>query len=98
MSKIVFISELANSEQQTWLAMLRVQLNNEDIFLPNELTDEAAKAVDIAIVANPDPAVVARFPNLVWIQSLWAGVERLLSANLSPNIKLVRLIDPTFAQ
>ncbi|MGB0898877.1 MAG: 2-hydroxyacid dehydrogenase [Psychrobium sp.] len=98
MSKIVFISELANSEQQTWLAMLRAQLNNEDIVLPSELTDEAAKAVDIAIVANPDPGVVARFPNLVWIQSLWAGVERLLSAELPPNIKLVRLIDPTLAQ
>ena len=98
MSKIVFISELASSEQQAWLTKLREQLNNEDIFLPDELTDEATKAVDIAIVANPDPAVVAKFPNLVWIQSLWAGVERLLSADLSPHIKLVRLIDPTLAQ
>lgn len=98
MGNIVFISQLAVNEQHTWLAQLREQLHNENIYLPSELTDDDAQTVDIAIVANPDPATVDRFSNLIWIQSLWAGVERLLNAGLPQHIQLVRLIDPTLAQ
>jgi len=96
MSTVVFISELSLSEQAIWLSHLNEKLHDE-IKLPHQLSDLEALEVDIAIVANPDPEVVARFPNLVWIQSLWAGVERLVTAGLPSHIKLVRLVDPLLA-
>jgi glyoxylate/hydroxypyruvate reductase A len=49
-------------------------------------------------VANPDPADVAALPNLALIQSLWAGVERLVS-ELGPSAPvIVRMIDPEMAR
>jgi len=96
MSRVVFISELPANEQAVWLSHLNEKLNDE-IKLPHQLSEREALEVDIAIVANPDPKIVARFPNLVWIQSLWAGVERLVTAGLPSQVKLVRLIDPLLA-
>lgn len=62
----------------------------------------AMKAADratarIAVVANPDPAEVAALPNLVWVQSLWAGVEKLVGAFDRP-LPIVRLVDPEMAR
>lgn len=98
MTNIVFISDLPTCEQNVWLTQLNEQLVGEHIALPHQLSEAQALSVDIAIVANPDPDVISKFPNLVWIQSLWAGVERLVAAGLPSNIQLVRLIDPLLAQ
>src|SRR4051812_33291834 len=54
--------------------------------------------VEIAILANPDPADVAALPHLALIQSLWAGVERLVS-ELGPSApRIVRMVDPEMAR
>ena len=66
--------------------------------MPEQISDYQAKQIDIAIVANPDPKDLAKFPNLVWIQSLWAGVERLVTEITEKPIKLVRLEDPQLAK
>lgn len=49
-------------------------------------------------MANPDPAEVALLPNLAWIQSLWAGVERLVRDLKGNGVPIVRLIDPELAR
>ena len=83
--------------------LLSQLLPNEHILLPEELSDEQALNVDIAIVANPDVKILERFPNLIWVQSLWAGVESLvdsfkqLNKQKNKQTKLVRLIDPQLA-
>jgi len=97
MKIIVFISELAPEVQSQWLISIQNQLPNETIVLPEQINASHAKDVNIAIVANPDPAELAKYPNLVWIQSLWAGVEKLATVLASSPIKLVRLIDPQLA-
>jgi glyoxylate/hydroxypyruvate reductase len=65
----------------------------------NWLTPEQAHArpndVDAAVVANPPPGSLQGLPRLRLIQSLWAGVDRLLQdATLPPNVPIARMVDP----
>ncbi|MGB0834162.1 MAG: 2-hydroxyacid dehydrogenase [Psychrobium sp.] len=98
MGKIVFVSQLPSTEQQQWLELLQQTLSSESIYFPHQLTASQYAEVDIAIVANPDPEVLRSFPNLVWIHSLWAGVENLVKTGLPDGVQLVRLTDPELAQ
>ena len=51
--------------------------------------------IDIAIVANPPPGALAGLPNLRLVQSLWAGVEKLLADPTVPaHVPLARMVDP----
>ncbi len=51
--------------------------------------------IDIAIVANPARAVAGRPAGLRLIQSLWAGVDRLLADPTLPvDVPVVRMVDP----
>ena len=55
----------------------------------------ADDAIDIAIVANPPPGALAGLPALKLIQSLWAGVDRLLAdATLPAGVPVARMVDP----
>ena len=81
-----------------WLALLQTVLIDEKILLPQQISRQQAQDIDIAIVANPDPDIIARFPHLIWIQSLWAGVEQLLEKLPIEKIKLVKLTDPQLTQ
>lgn len=52
-------------------------------------------AVDAAVVANPAPGTLQGFPRLRLIQSLWAGVDRLvLDASLPAGVPIARMVDP----
>ncbi|HWH72946.1 MAG TPA: glyoxylate/hydroxypyruvate reductase A [Methylibium sp.] len=52
-------------------------------------------AVRAAVVANPPPGSLQGFGQLGLIQSLWAGVDRLLAdATLPPHVPLARMVDP----
>lgn len=97
MNNIAFISGSESADQSQWLVEIQKQLPNETILLPEQISDSQAKQIDIAIVANPEPKDLVRFPNLVWIQSLWAGVERLVTEITGKPVKLVRLEDPQLA-
>lgn len=56
------------------------------------------KAVEVALVANPAPGALDAFPNLKFIQSLWAGVDGLLADPSRPrHVPLARLVDPALA-
>ena len=71
---------------------------NIKVVLASTLSDSEKSQCEIAIVANPEPDVLADFPKLVWIQSLWAGVERLVAEIPSPSFEIVRLVDPCLAK
>lgn len=56
------------------------------------------ETVCAAVVANPLPGSLQGFPNLALIQSLWAGVERLLAdATVPPGVPLARMVDPSLS-
>lgn len=57
--------------------------------------DGPRESIDIAIVANPPPGALAGLPRLALIQSLWAGVDRLLDdATLPAGVPIARMVDP----
>lgn len=54
-----------------------------------------ADTVEVAVVANPPPGSLQGLPRLRLIQSLWAGVDRLLrDATVPPGVPIARMVDP----
>jgi len=54
--------------------------------------------IDAAVVANPEPGLLARLPRLRLIQSLWAGVDKLLADTTLPaGVPLARMVDPVMS-
>ncbi len=95
---IVLIGDLSPQEYELWRESLRAHLPPEEtLVLGPQCTDKSA--VDIALVANPPRGEVAKYPRLRFIQSLWAGVDRLLGdATLPESIPVARLVDAAMAQ
>ena len=56
---------------------------------------ERPAEVQAAVVANPPPGSLQGLPALRLIQSLWAGVDRLLAdATLPAGVPVARMVDP----
>ena len=54
--------------------------------------------VQAAVVANPPPGSLQGLPQLRLIQSLWAGVDRLLAdATLPAGVPIARMVDPAMS-
>jgi len=97
MKKIPFISQLKRSEQEQWIQQLNLLIDHVEIVLPEQVSEADKWEVEVVIAANPSEEQIRQFPNLVWAQSLWAGVEKLVKI-LPANVALVRLIDPQLAE
>lgn len=93
---IPFIHTLAGQEEAEWIKAI-AGLWPEARLCPMAALSEAQRAqAKVAVVANPDPADLAGLPGLVWVQSLWAGVERL-APHLPEHVAIVRMTDPQLA-
>lgn len=97
-SPIAFVSRMNAETEAVWKHALRAAMPQEEILAFSELTNEQRRAVDFAIVANPDPADIAALPGLTWIHSLWAGVERLVLELGDKAPAIVRLKDPELSR
>jgi len=90
---ILLATDFDPSELATWLALLAAALPDETI-----VTDRAgapAQSFDIALVASPPPGALAGLSNLRLVQSLWAGVDRLLAdPGVPTDVPLARMVDP----
>ncbi|MBX3604428.1 MAG: glyoxylate/hydroxypyruvate reductase A [Piscinibacter sp.] len=94
---ILLASRLDAAERLQWLTLLRALLPHETIV--DERPADAATSVDIALVANPPPGALQGLGGLRLIQSLWAGVERLLAdPTLPPDVPLARMVDPAMSE
>jgi glyoxylate/hydroxypyruvate reductase A len=86
---VLLLGSWEEAERTQWLAWLRAALPDEQWAL------EPGPEVEVAIVANPPPGSLAGLPKLRLIQSLWAGVDRLLQdPSLPPAVPLARMVDP----
>jgi glyoxylate/hydroxypyruvate reductase A len=94
---IAVITRLEGSDERQWMEALAAVLPEERLVLFRDMTEAQRQQAEVAVVANPDPADVAALPNLAWIHSLWAGVERLV-AELGPSLPIVRLVDPEMSR
>lgn len=82
---------LAGEIDATWRRELAAALPEA------EWTDDDRDA-ELAVVANPPPGALAGMPRLALIQSLWAGVDRLLAdPTLPPEVPVARMVDPAMS-
>ena len=85
--KILFASQ--SEKPELWLPLLRRALPED------ELVAVPDKSVDIALVATPPAGTFQKLGRPKLVQSLWMGVEKLLSDPTYPRgVPLARLIDP----
>lgn len=83
-------------EREAWWHALRAAAPEFAWHRDDHPFDRAA--IDAAVVANPEPGLLARLPRLRLVQSLWAGVDKLLAdATLPAGVPLARMVDPAMS-
>ena len=91
---ILLATNFDAAELAAWWPALQYALPGERL-LRDRSELAAGESIDIALAANPPPAALAGLPGLRLIQSLWAGVDRLLADGSVPaNVPLARMVDP----
>ncbi|MEO7152669.1 MAG: glyoxylate/hydroxypyruvate reductase A [Burkholderiaceae bacterium] len=85
------------TEWAAWWPALQAALPGERLLRDRMPAD--APAIDIALVANPPAGSLRGLPALRLVQSLWAGVDRLLAdPELPPGVPIARMVDPAMTQ
>jgi glyoxylate/hydroxypyruvate reductase len=92
--RVLLTGRFDTGEREAWSAELTRQLPGV-AWLDDAAADAAPAGIEAAVVANPAPGRLARLPDLRLIQSLWAGVDKLLAdATLPPAVPIARMVDP----
>jgi glyoxylate/hydroxypyruvate reductase A len=85
--RILFASQ--SEKPEVWLPLLRQALPEDEIVAVPD------KSVEIALVATPPEGTFQKLGRPKLIQSLWMGVEKLLTDPTLPRgVPLARLVDP----
>jgi len=99
MNKIIpFVSDANDQLKALWLDYLENEMSEYKIVLFENLSLNQIQNAKVAIVANPKPTDIALMSNLVWVQSLWAGVEKLMQEIPDASFEIVRMVDPKMAE
>lgn len=86
---VLLLGSWDDEEREAWLALLQQALPDDEFVLAPQAD------VEIAVVANPPPGSLQGLPQLRLIQSVWAGVDRLLQDPTLPRgVPLARMVDP----
>ncbi len=92
--KLLLCGQMEAGEWQVWRDALAAAMP-EAQWLDRPAALAAADEVQAAVVANPPPGSLQGLPRLRLVQSLWAGVDRLLAdPTLPPDVPVARMVDP----
>ena len=92
---LLLTGQWSDADQARWLQVLRSALPDEQWVLDAPRDPAEAASIEVAVVANPAPGRLQGLPGLRLIQSLWAGVDRLLAdPSLPEGVPLARMVDP----
>lgn len=93
---VILLADWGDDLGRVWAEALRRALPDERLHLGLRGLNEVERAaIDVAVVANPRPGQWQALPGLRLIQSLWAGVDRLLAdTSLPAQVPLARMVDP----
>ena len=95
--KVLLCGDIDESEARVWREALAAAMP-EATWLAPEAARASADEVHAAVVANPPPGSLRGLPQLRLIQSLWAGVDRLLAdATLPAGVPIARMVDPAMS-
>lgn len=95
---ILLCGSFDDDEARDWLQALSAAMPEARWLTAAQARAEPAAVqatIAAAVVANPPPGSLQGLPGLRLIQSLWAGVDRLLAdASVPPEVPLARMVDP----
>jgi glyoxylate/hydroxypyruvate reductase A len=95
--KILLAGDIDSDELHGWRVALS-QAMPEALWFDAAAARVVASDIEAAVVANPQPGSLRGLPGLRLIQSLWAGVDRLLAdVTLPADVPLARMVDPTMS-
>jgi len=81
------------AERAQWLAVLQ-QAMPDETWVEQVAPGQEAQ-IEVAVVANPPQGSLQGLPQLRLIQSLWAGVDKLMTdTSLPTDVPLARMVDP----
>ena len=93
---LLLAGDFEDADRERWYGVLAKAMPQHHVVAADELFDRTR--IEVAIVANPPPGSLRGLPRLRLIQSLWAGVEGLLSDDtVPPDVPIARMVDPTLA-
>lgn len=90
---VPFVSGVNKQETLLWLKFLAQAMPDINVVAFDDCSTSLLETTQVAVVANPDSKDLYKMPNLKWVQSVWAGVEKLM-AYLPEGILIARLEDP----
>ena len=94
---VLLAGDLDAAEWTAWRAALGAALPEARWCGRDDVDQGRVEAASIraAVVANPPPGSLQGLPNLRLVQSLWAGVDRLLAdPTLPAGVPIARMVDP----
>lgn len=95
---LLLAGDLDPNERTAWRVALEAALPGERLVTSPAELRATDPPIDIAFVANPPPGSLAGLPALRLVQSLWAGVDRLLSdPTLPAGVPVARMADPAMS-
>ncbi|PWQ99635.1 2-hydroxyacid dehydrogenase [Leucothrix arctica] len=94
---IPFVSNIDTKSRDHWLTYLQAALPDFEIAAFEAHHPDHWPNSTVAIVANPNPEDLKQLAKLEWVQSVWAGVENLVST-LPQDTAIVRMTDPQLAK
>jgi glyoxylate/hydroxypyruvate reductase A len=96
--QVLLCGDFDTGERERWLRALGESCPGV-CWLDREQALACADRVEAAVVASPPHGSLQGLPRLRLIQSLWAGVDRLLSdPDLPPGVPIARMVDPQMTQ
>ena len=97
---ILLAGRFGSAELEQWQSELQRVLPGEQwVVWQPALPAPVREGIEIAVVANPPSGALEGLGNLRLIQSLWAGVERLLAdPTLPTDVPLARMVDPAMSE
>jgi glyoxylate/hydroxypyruvate reductase A len=90
---VLFVADMPDAERAAWRDALAAAA--PDLQWHDDAGTFDRATIDAAVVANPPPGRLQGLPRLRLVQSLWAGVDRLLSDATLPDLPLARMVDPS---
>ena len=91
---VLLTGRMQGAERDEWLRALRDAAPQCRWWCDDD-GEIARDAIEVAVVADPAPGALAALPRLRLVQSLWAGVDKLLAdATLPSEVLLARMVDP----
>lgn len=89
---LLFLSEA--DPVDPWRKALLAEIPDLDIRVwPDQIGEP--DDIDVALVWNPPPGELSRYPNLKAILSLGAGIDALIGDDTLPDLPLARMVDPS---